>query len=151
MGIVDALLGLDLILGRARAVGAEFILAGPLNLWFRGISPPPRDPFYVLITSSDYTGILISALSIGAKEIPWPESWDNVDGKSFNARLRNYHVTVLTDPIIRNEDKVTRFYAKDLARESMHVILGNNIVRLAPLYFEYTLKQVIENVGEVEK
>ena len=151
MGVVDALVGLDLIVGRARAVGAEFILAGPLNLWFRGLSPPPRKPSYILVTSADYTSILVSALSIGAKEIPWPEWWNNVEGRSFNAYLRDYHVTVLTDPIIKNDISESRFYARDLARNSMHIVLGNNIVRLAPLYFEYTLKQVIGGAWKMEE
>ena len=53
-GLVEVLWGLDLLLGRAQAVGAEFLLSGPVNLWLRGLYRGVPEPRYVLLTSRDY-------------------------------------------------------------------------------------------------
>ncbi len=151
MGLVDVLHGLDLIAGRARAAGADFILSGPLNMWFRGISPPPRTPLYILVTSTASSGTLVDAVSIGARRLDWPPSWSRVGGRTFNGDLRGLRVAVLTDPWMEVDGVRKTFKAAEMARISSHVLIGNDIVRLAPLEFEYTLRSVVgAGYGELE-
>ncbi|MCE4602140.1 MAG: hypothetical protein F7C08_00875 [Desulfurococcales archaeon] len=150
MGIVDLLHGLDLIAGRASAVGADFILAGPLNLWLRGVSPPPSRPLYILVTSHESSGPLRSAISIGAKEAPWGYKWSRISGRLYRATLRGMDVAILADPSIDTGSGVARFRARDMARQADHAVVGRHIVRLAPLHFEYTLKGALGGYGGAE-
>ncbi|MEB3861232.1 MAG: hypothetical protein GSR84_03320 [Desulfurococcales archaeon] len=150
MGIVDLLHGLDLIAGRASAAGADFILAGPLNLWFRGVSPPPLRPLYILVTSPEYSGPLRSAISIGAREAPWDSRWERVSGRLYRATLRGMDIVILADPSIDTGEGVARFRARDMARHASHAVVGRHVVRLAPLHFEYTLRGALGGYGGEE-
>jgi len=52
LGIVDALKGIELVSCRAKAVYADFILAGPLNLWFKKLVTNP-EPKYIIINKEN--------------------------------------------------------------------------------------------------
>ncbi len=145
MGLVNVLLGLELVASRAAARGADFLLSGPLNLWFRGLASIPR-PFFILVTSARSVDALVNALSIGAHNLEWPESWNNVKGRRARLNIRGYEVAVLVDPEISTIDGITRFRASDMARRASHVIVGNYIVRLAPLDFEFALRNAVGGV-----
>ncbi|MCE4598675.1 MAG: hypothetical protein F7C81_00555 [Desulfurococcales archaeon] len=142
MGLVNVLLGLDLIAGRATAIGADFLLSGPLNLWFRGLTPNPK-PFFVLVTSFKSADRLVDALSIGATSLAWPESWGNIRGRRVRLNLRGYVIAILVDPEIETNNGITRFVASDMARRAGHVVIGDYIIRLAPLDFEYVLRNAV--------
>jgi len=143
VGLVDILHGLDLIAGRARAVGADYLLSGPLNLWFRGHIPPPDTPIYILVTSTISSRLLTEALSIGAVKLEWDAAWSNVGGRIFHGELRGLDIYVLADPWIMVDGRIISFNASDMAKRAEHVLLSRNIVRLAPLDFEYSLRDAL--------
>ncbi|MEB3851779.1 MAG: hypothetical protein LRS49_04260 [Desulfurococcales archaeon] len=140
MGPVDLLWTLDLLLGRAAAVGADFILAGPVNLWLRGVAPPPREPRFILVTSREYGRRLIAALRVGATHVEEPPqgapSW-----LTARIRLRGALVEVVEDPIIEGK----RATAASLAREADTALVGKYPLRLAPLWLEAALAEALES------
>ncbi|MEB3816859.1 MAG: hypothetical protein LRS46_02840 [Desulfurococcales archaeon] len=147
MGLVDILWGLDLLAGRAEAVGADFILAGPVSLWLKGITPPPKTPRFILITSKFSVENLLRALSYGSRLLEWGPEWADIGGRAARLSLRGLLVEVLVDPII---DGIA-YEASRLARESSFIVLGNHILRLAPIWFELKLSEALEHGEHSQK
>ena len=138
--LVEVLWGLDLLLGRAHAVGAEFLLSGPVNLWLRGLYRGAPEARYVLLTSSDYREPLLRALSVGAVEEEPPADLERVvEGLAFHARLRGLQVTLLVDPLVESPAGRVRVSVAHEARRAAHALVGGRIVRLAPLGVEALL------------
>ena len=139
-GLVEVLWGLDLLLGRAQAVGAEFLLSGPVNLWLRGLYRGVPEPRYVLLTSRDYGDLLVRALRVGAVEEEPPADLGRVlEGLVFHARIRGLQVTLLVDPLVEAPDGPVRVEVSSLARSAGHALVGGRVVRLAPLGVEALL------------
>ena len=141
MGLVDILWGLDLLAGRAEAVGAEFLLSGPVNLWLRGLRGPPGEARFVLLTSRAYGDLLERALSVGSSRLDAPGDLPGVvDGVRFHGQVRGYTVTLLVDPAVRGLDgRIVRVDVSAEARRAAHAIVGGRVVRLAPLGVEMLL------------
>ncbi|MCE4600272.1 MAG: hypothetical protein F7C38_01725 [Desulfurococcales archaeon] len=136
MGLVDALWGLSLLAGRAWAVGAEFLLSGPLNHWLRGISRGTPQPRYVLLTPHSYSRILAQALRIGGRSIEGPRDLRIVRGLLLHVDLRGYIVTLLEDPIIEGSNGLVEVDVSAEARRADIVLVDNYAIRLAPLSLE---------------
>ena len=137
-GLVDILWGLDVIAGRASYGGSDFILAGPLNLWFKGLISRVQ-PYLVLIASNGGAGRLSEVLSIGSQPVAWENWWSSVEGRMFRGRLRGLEIALLADPILSIGGEKIRFKAIEMSRRSSFVVLGKSVVRLAPLEFEVAL------------
>ena len=144
MGPVDLLWGLNLLLGRAAAVGAEFILAGPVSLWLKGAAPPPREARFILVTSRDHLPRLLEALEVGAERLGWSDEWAGVEGRAARLLLRGMIVEVLVDPKIGGRS----VSASRLAEESEILLLGSYPARLAPMWFEVLLSEALERGGD---
>ncbi|MEB2836686.1 MAG: hypothetical protein GSR80_000636 [Desulfurococcales archaeon] len=144
MGPVDLLWGLNLLLGRAAAVGADFILAGPVSLWLKGATPPPREARFILVTSRDHMPHLLKALEVGAEKLDWGGEWASVEGKAARLLLRGMIVEILVDPKIGGRS----VSASRLARESEILLVGGYPARLAPMWFEVLLSEALERGGE---
>ncbi len=145
-GLVDLLWFLDLLAGRAEAAGRDFILAGPLNQWLRGLRGEPPQPYLILVASREGAPELRRALGIGAREEEWEPAWLKAVESGLEARLvlRGYHVALLSDPVLRLPGGGSRGYrARDMAREAGHVVLGRRVIRLAPLAFEAELGEAL--------
>ena len=141
MGIVDALKGIELVSGRAKAVYADFILAGPLNLWFKKLITNP-EPRYIIITNRENGEKLKDALCINSKILYWGDEWENITGKLVRCLLYDrYIVELLVDPMLG--DSSSAYRAKSLARASNIVYIGDYLVRLAPLSFEVALQSTL--------
>jgi hypothetical protein len=136
--LVDILWALELVASRAAYGGSDFILAGPLNLWFRRVLRRPQ-PYLVLVASEEGAPRLEEVLRIGAEEVLWEEWWEGVGGRRFRLRLRGMEIAGLADPVLRVGGEPVRFRARDLSRETGFVVLGSRVVRLAPLGFEAAL------------
>ncbi len=144
-GLVDLLWFLDLLAGRAEAVGRDFILAGSLNLWLRGLSGEPPQPYLILVASREGAPELRRALWIGAREEEWEPAWLKAVEAGLEARLvlRGYHVALLSDPVLRLPRGSKGYRAREMAREAGHVVLGRRVIRLAPLAFEAELGEAL--------
>ena len=138
LGLVDVLWGLDVIAGRASYGGSDFILAGPLNLWFKGMTSRVQ-PYLILVASDAGAGRLSEVLSIGSEPVAWEEWWNGVEGRRFRGRLRGLEIALLADPILSIGGEKIRFKAKEMSRRSSFIVLGKSIIRLAPLEFEVAL------------
>jgi len=138
LSLVDALWGLDLLAGRARAVGAEFLLSGPVNLWLRGIHRGPPRARYALLTSPEYEDALVRALSVGSRPEPGPVDMPGVlEGVVFHGSVRGLEVTVLVDPLVESpEGGVERILVAREARAAGYAFVWDKLVRLAPLGVE---------------
>ncbi len=135
MNTPEVLKGLELVAGRASSVYADFILAGPVNLWFKGL-PGKLEPRYILVTSEASGPVLEKALCVNARKLEWGAQWDGVTGKLVRCRIYNsYTVEALVNPGLCGE----KYEAKRLARDSGIAMVGEYMVRLAPLYFEAAL------------
>ena len=135
----EVLKGLELLAGRASSIYADFILAGPVNLWFKGL-PGKLEPRYILVTSEASGPGLEKALCINAHKLEWGEEWGGITGKLVRCRIYNsYTVEALVNPSLCGE----KYEAKRLARDSGIVMIGNYMVRLAPLYFEAALGEAL--------
>ena len=146
MGLVDALWGLSLLAGRARAVGVEFLLSGPLNRWLRGISRGIPRPRYVLLTSHSYSRDLARALRIGSKGLEGPRDLKVVRGLLLHVDLHGYTVTLLEDPIIEGPDGLVEVDVGVEARRADIVLVDNYAIRLAPLSLEAEIWGLREGV-----
>ena len=144
MGPVDLLWGLNLLLGRAAAVGADFVLAGPVSLWLKGAAPPPREARFILVTSRDHLPRLLKALEVGARRLDWGIEWGSIEGRAARLSLRGMIVEVLVDPKIGDRS----VSASRLAGESEILLLGGYPARLAPMWFEVLLSEALERGGE---
>ncbi len=132
--------GLELLAGRASSVYADFILAGPVNLWFKGLPSGKLEPRYILVTSETSGPILEKALCINAHKLKWGEQWSGITGKLVRCRIYNsYTVEALVNPDLCGE----KYEATKLARDSGIAMIGNYMVRLAPLYFEAALGEAL--------
>jgi hypothetical protein len=125
---------------------SDFILAGPLNLWFRNIIRNP-EPRYIIITSKESGERLKKALCINGNEIKWGNEWKNVKGKLVRCTLYDtFLIEVLVDPSLG--DTLPPYHASDLARMSEFVLVGEYLVRLAPLSFERALQESLSSVED---
>ncbi len=137
-GPVEVLWGLNLIAMRALYGGSDFVLAGPMNLWLRGLYKEAK-PYLILVSSNVSAGRLSEVLGIGATSVEWEDWWMRVEGRVMRARLRNMDVAVLADPSFTVRGRKIKYRAEDLARRSSIVMLGESFIRLAPLDFEEAL------------
>jgi hypothetical protein len=140
VGAVDTLWALDLLLGRAAAVGADFILAGPVSMWLKGLTPPPREKRFIIVTSRDNADLLLRALKVGAHELEWEPQWEGVEGRLVRLELRGMIVEVLVDPVIKGRI----INASSLARDSQVIIIDKYVARLAPTWFDLLLAEALE-------
>ncbi len=140
--IVETLSSLETIALRALHRGADFLLAGPINLWLRGFNVK-ASPYLILISSRESAGPLKEAMSIGAESVEWEGYWFKVNGRNFRLRLRGVDLVGLADPEFRIGSSRIRFYAKSIARYSPVVGLGRGYVRLAPLLLEEHIAEVM--------
>jgi hypothetical protein len=136
---LEALKGLELIAGRANSVYADFVLAGPLNMWLKGL-PSRLEPRYILVTSEKSAPSLERALCVNASRLKWSQQWSRVTGKLVRCSIyNNYIVEALVNPGLCGE----KYEAMELARDSGLVQVGNYMIRLAPLYFEAALGEAL--------
>jgi len=144
-GLVDLLWFLDLLAGRAEAAGSDFLLAGPVSQWLRGLGAPPRKPYIILVASREGAQSLRRALGIGASEAPWEPEWLKAVGRGLEARLvlRGYDVALLSDPVLRLPEGEREYRAREMAREAGHVVLDRRVIRLAPLAFDAELGEAL--------
>ncbi|MCE4613937.1 MAG: hypothetical protein F7B60_00170 [Desulfurococcales archaeon] len=141
MGIIDTLRGIELISARAKATYSDFILAGPLNLWFKNIIRNPESR-YIIITSRGSGERLREYLCVNAKTLTWGNEWRKVRGKLARCSLYNrYLIELLADPALR--DDLPEYHARNLAKISDNILIGNYLVKLAPLSFERTLQETL--------
>ncbi len=138
--LVEALKGVEIIASRASAAGADYLLAGPLNLWFHGITENVDSLLYMLVTSSKSGEVLDKAVSVNAERVEWPESWGNVGGKrGLYLLYGRYKIGVLVDPSLYDGEDIKFYPTSMLARLSSVVLVSGLLVRLAPLSFEAEL------------
>ena len=156
--LVDILLNLEVIAQRAAYGGSDFILAGPVNLWFRRVIVKPA-PYFILVTSRRSASSLKRVLSIGASHVEWEYWWKDVGGKIFRLKFRGCDIVGLADPTLKLGGKSHSFEAGSLSRNAGFAVLGSTIVRLAPISFEVALWEGlggqafwrVEGRGEVAK
>lgn len=137
-GLTSTLWMLDLLAGRALAVGADFVLSGPVSAWLQGYGSGPPNPRYTLVTSGDYARALVKAMSVGSRPVARRAS-ENVRGLVFAATVRDGFVEVLSDPSIRVGRLWIEIDVRSLARSSQVAVVGGKFVRLAPPEFECVL------------
>ncbi|BAN90931.1 hypothetical protein [Aeropyrum camini] len=143
MELVDSLWHLDVISSRIQKSGSDFILSGPMNLWLQGFKVRPR-PYFIVVTSREYSGRVVEVLSIGARRVGWEEWWSGVRrGLEARLNLRGAEIAVVADPELALGGGVVGFKASELARESSMLIIGGVVVRLAPLHFEASLWEAL--------
>lgn len=144
-GIVDILWFLDLLAGRAEAAGSDFLLAGPVSQWLRGLRGAGAAPYFILVASREGAPVLRRALSIGAIEAPWEPEWVKGVESGLEARLvlRGYQVVLLSDPVLRLPGGLKGYRASDMAREAGHVVIDRRVLRLVPLSFEAELGEAL--------
>ncbi len=137
--LVDVLWGLDLLAGRAQAVGAEFLLSGPVNHWLRRLRGPPPAR-YVLLTTRYYEEALVKAMSVGFRPLEGPSDMPGlVSGVALHGLVRGLEVTILTDPVVRAGGGEHVIDVEAESRWADTVIVGSRVVRLAPLGVEAAL------------
>ncbi len=144
--LVDLLWFLDLVAGRAEAAGSDFILAGPVNQWFRGIKRTIPHPYLILVASREGVPALRRALEIGAATLEWEPEWVEGVEEGLEARLllRGYDIALLSDPLLRLPGGAKKLYiAREMARDAGHVVIDKRVVRLAPLSFEADLGEAL--------
>ncbi|BAA81342.1 hypothetical protein APE_2330 [Aeropyrum pernix K1] len=143
MELVDALWHLNVISSRIQRSGSDFILSGPMNLWLQGFKVRPK-PYFVVVTSREYSGRIVEVLSIGARRRGWEEWWNGVKrGLEARLNLRGAEIAVVADPEMAVGEAIVGYRASDLARESSMLIVGGMVVRLAPLHFEASLYEAL--------
>jgi len=135
MSLVDLLWGLDLIVGRARAVGAEFLLSGPVNQWLQGMRKV-AEPRIVLLTSPFYQEDLIRAITIGSEPEDYPGDLRIEDGLVLHVNLRGMSTSIVVDPLVRAGHGLVRVRVSEYARLAGHALIDGMIVRLSPPLLE---------------
>ncbi|MCE4620604.1 MAG: hypothetical protein F7C33_06230 [Desulfurococcales archaeon] len=138
MSLVDLLWGLDLIAGRARAVGAEFLLSGPVNQWLQGVRKAV-EPRLVLLTSPLYQEDLVRAITIGSEPEDYPGDLRIEDGLVLHVNLRGMSTSIVVDPLVRTGGGLVRVRISEYARIAGHALIEGMIVRLSPPSLERML------------
>lgn len=142
-GIVDALWALDLLAGRMRAVGADFVLAGPVSLWLQGAKGRVEPLFLLLVSSRPHSWLAAEkALSIATMPAPWPREYDSIiGGRIASVRHRDgWRAAAAADPLVEAGSGLVRVRVASEARRAPTVLVGDSIVRLAPPGLELLLR-----------
>ncbi len=138
MGLVDTLQGLNLIINRLKAARVDFIVGGPINLWFRGIYKQPSPIFSVFVSDrEDNKDLAVKALSIRMKKNCWPELFSHIESNRVLSGVIDgkYTVALASEPLkISGNNK--EYYISEIAQKSYIVIFDNYPLRLAPLWLE---------------
>ena len=135
--LIDALWSLETIAARSQAAQTEFLLAGPLNKWLRGIRVRlTKNPRIVLLTIPEYSSRLSEALKIGSREIDGPHDLNVEDGIILHVNLRGSIITLLEDPVVRIGGSRVKLNVRDYSRSAEIIQLRDYIIRLAPVTVE---------------
>ncbi|MCE4609304.1 MAG: hypothetical protein F7C36_02860 [Desulfurococcales archaeon] len=143
MGLVDVLTGLKLITDRMYAVQVDFVIAGPINLWARGLLKNPR-PLYIVMVSDKHDNVerSLKALRIRAAETEWPIEYQHIESnRIFSGVVDNaYRVALVSDPL-KLEALGEYTSVESIARRSKIVLIEDKPLRLAPIWVELNLHE----------
>ncbi len=141
MGLVDVLTGLKLVTDRMYAAQVDFVIAGPINLWIRGLLQNPQ-PLYIVMVSDKHDNVerSLKALRIRAVETEWPVEYQHIESnRIFSGVIDNrYRVALVSDPL-KLEAIGEYTSVENIARNSKMVLIEDKPLRLAPLRVELNI------------